>query len=128
MNDDKLNWWDKSLAMAGVVVAIGALVYYGNEYIAAHRTLTAVPAKPAIGTKPALVTPTIPALDSAPIAEPVAMPATSTQPAGDSPAVIPGVGINPHPGVYPPGWGPCPEGTNSYGPAGAFGWGCPLGR
>ena len=48
MNDDKLNWWDKWLAIAGVIAAIGALMYYGNEYIAAHQQLAIVPTKPVI--------------------------------------------------------------------------------
>lgn len=72
--------------------------------------------------------PPIPASSKMP--DPVVVPAVAYDPAGQARSVpkargVPGVGINPFPGVYPAGWGPCGEGQNTFGPGGAFGWGCP---
>ncbi|MEO8101929.1 MAG: hypothetical protein ABI790_05350 [Betaproteobacteria bacterium] len=132
MNDDfhKPYTWHDWLALLAAVVTIGAVMYYGSEYLAADRTPAAVPALTAPAPK-AVATPAAPAAPEKPetrvLGYPIGAPPAAGSPAPGEPAVVPGVGINPHPGVYPPGWGPCPAGTNSYGPGGAFGWGCPIG-
>ena len=60
------------------------------------------------------------------VSEPAVVQAPYMLPPPFPPGTLAGVGINPLPGTYPPGWGPCAPGTNSFGPGGAFSWGCPI--
>ncbi len=107
---NRLTW-----ALLAIAVVFGYFAYVwvnGGESV-----MLGAPGKPFEKQEVKTEIPPIPKLPDPAVPSVPAAPATL-------PAVVPGVGINPNPGVYPPGWGPCRE--NAYGPYGAFGWGCPI--